>query len=134
MYLREIYLFILASVCACVCIYACMHVHVCSYVHAHVCAFVSACIVHMCAYVYTHVCVCFCICTCMYIFVHMCVHTYGHHGVCEEVKRQLAVISLFLTSWGPGDETQVGRLGSKPPDPVNHIILIEFLLCRDVRP
>lgn len=73
MYLREIYLFILASVCACVCIYACMHVHVCSYVHAHVCACVSACIVHMCAYVYTHVCVCFCICTCMYIFVHMCV-------------------------------------------------------------
>lgn len=129
-------LFIYFGKCLCMCVHICMHACPCVFICARTC--VCLCVCMYCA----HVCICLYTCLCVFLYLHMhvyicayvCVHTHVHHGVCGEVKRQLAAISLFLTPWGPGDETQIGRLGGKPPDPVIHIILIEFLLCRDVRP
>lgn len=51
-------------------------------------------------------------------------------GVCGEVRGQLAAAKIFLT---PENQAQIGRLGGKPPDSMNHLTFLE-LLCRDVGP
>lgn len=119
--LKEIYLFNLACVCACVCIYMCMHVHLCA--HAFACVHLCVCIcVRMCVHA----------CLCVYVYVHVCMRANVHLGVREQ--RATAVACIFLILRDPGDQTQIDGLCGKPSDPVNHITFIEVLLCRVFRP